>query len=120
MQFRIGQMVAKCPHCGGAEFKLPANERSGPHMNYLCASCGWPVQYAKLIAQIGREAQRHRRERLSSTGSLHVREVRTAPNSLLVKPVHGVADRDAEVSAAVAGGNFAAVSSVGVQSSRKK
>jgi len=68
MQFRIGQMVAKCPHCGGAEFKIPANERSGPHMNYICAGCGRPVQYAKLISQIGREAQRQRHERLSSTG----------------------------------------------------
>jgi len=68
MQFRIGQITAKCPHCEGVEFTLPPDERSGPHMSYLCAGCGRPVQYSKLIAQIGREAQRHRRERLSSTG----------------------------------------------------
>src|SRR5689334_22796591 len=88
MEFRVGRITAKCPSCGGTQFKLPADERSGPRMNYLCADCGRPVQYAKLVAQIGREAQRQRHERLSSTGPLNLREPRPAPNSLLVKPVH--------------------------------
>jgi len=68
MQFRIGQISAKCPHCEGLEFTIPPDERSGPHMSYLCAGCGRPVQYAKLVAQIGREAQRQRQQRLGSTG----------------------------------------------------
>jgi len=68
MEFRIGRIVAKCPHCGGTQFKIPTGERSGPHMNYLCAECGRPTPYAGLVAQIGHEAQRKRHERRSSTG----------------------------------------------------
>jgi len=48
MQFRVGQITAKCPHCEGVEFSIPADERSGPHMSYLCNGCKRPVQYAKL------------------------------------------------------------------------
>ena len=64
MEFRIGRIVAKC-RCGGTEFKIPVDENSGPYMNYYCSSCGNPSQYSKLVTQIGREALRQRRERLS-------------------------------------------------------
>src|SRR6267378_3080371 len=96
MEFRVGRIVAKCPHCGGTQFKIPADARFGPRMSYLCADCTKATAYAKLVEQIGREAQRQRAERLSSTGSLHLHEPRAAPNSLLVKPVHGVADHGAD------------------------
>ena len=68
MQFRVGQIVAKCS-CGSTEFKIPANERVGPRMNYECAECGHVTQYAKLVEQIGREASRQRKERLASPPS---------------------------------------------------
>lgn len=66
MEFRVGHITAKCPHCGGMDFRQPDNEYSGPQMNYVCAKCGQSTRYAKLIAQIGREAMRQRRERLAT------------------------------------------------------
>ena len=68
MQFRVGQIVAKCS-CGSTDFKIPAEEQSGPHMNYMCADCGHITQYSKLVAQIGREASRQRKDRLGTPSS---------------------------------------------------
>jgi len=68
MQFRVGQIVAKCS-CGSTDFKIPAEEQSGPHMNYMCADCGHITQYSKLVAQIGREASRQRKDRLATPSS---------------------------------------------------
>jgi hypothetical protein len=65
MQFRIGQISAKCPGCGGTQFNIPQDERSGPRMNYYCATCGQACQYSKLVMQIGREALKQRKARLS-------------------------------------------------------
>lgn len=66
MEFRVGQIVAKCPGCGGTDFKPPEDEQSGPRMDYYCVGCGRASMYAKLVAQIGRESLRKRRERLTS------------------------------------------------------
>lgn len=68
MQFRVGQIVAKCS-CGGTEFRIPAEQQVGPHMNYACVGCGHVTQYSKLVAQIGREASRQRKERLAPHAS---------------------------------------------------
>jgi hypothetical protein len=65
MQFRVGQIIAKCPGCNGTRFKIPADEHSGPRMSYVCADCGKASEYSKLIMQIGRAALQQRRERLS-------------------------------------------------------
>jgi hypothetical protein len=65
MEFRVGDILAKCPGCGGTDFKPPETEHSGPHMGYFCASCGSATIYAKLITQIGRETLRRKKERLS-------------------------------------------------------
>jgi len=62
MQFRVGQIVAKCS-CGSTDFKIPAEEQSGPHMNYMCSQCGHITPYSKLVAQIGRAASRQRPRR---------------------------------------------------------
>ena len=64
MQFRVGDIIAKCPGCAGTDFKVPAEEHSGPRMNYLCAGCGSASMYSQLIGQIGREALRRKHERL--------------------------------------------------------
>ena len=69
MEFRIGQISARCPGCGGTRFKIPEDEQSGPRMNYFCAACGRASEYAKLVSQIGREARRQRKERLAGTKS---------------------------------------------------
>ena len=73
MEFRIGQISAKCPKCGATQFKIPREEHSGPRMNYLCAVCGQASQYAKLIMQIGREVLQQRKTRLSGERSDRVR-----------------------------------------------
>ena len=73
MEFRVGQINARCPGCGGTQFKIPEDEHSGPRMNYLCAACGKTVEYAKLIMQIGREALRKRKTRLSGERADRVR-----------------------------------------------
>jgi transposase-like protein len=65
MEFRVGQIIAKCPGCGGTRFKIPENEHSGPRMSYVCADCGKASEYSKLVTQIGREALRQRKTRLS-------------------------------------------------------
>jgi DNA-directed RNA polymerase subunit RPC12/RpoP len=65
MQFRIGQISAKCAGCGGSQFKIAGAEHTGPRMNYLCAQCGKLTQYAKLVTQIGREALKQRKARLA-------------------------------------------------------
>jgi DNA-directed RNA polymerase subunit RPC12/RpoP len=73
MEFRVGQINAKCPGCGGTQFKIPEDEHSGPRMNYVCAACGKTEEYAKLIMQIGREAQKQRKTRLSGERADRVR-----------------------------------------------
>jgi hypothetical protein len=65
MEFRVGQIIAKCPGCNGTRFKIPAEEHSGPRMSYVCADCSKATEYSKLVMQIGREALRQRKTRLS-------------------------------------------------------
>ena len=65
MEFRVGDIVAHCPKCGGLQFNLPEEEHSGPYMNYYCAGCGATTMYTMLMAQIGRETLRRKKERLS-------------------------------------------------------
>jgi predicted nucleic-acid-binding Zn-ribbon protein len=65
MEFRVGQISAKCPKCGATQFQIPREEHSGPRMNYVCVACGQASQYSKLISQIGRLALQKRKERLS-------------------------------------------------------
>jgi tRNA(Ile2) C34 agmatinyltransferase TiaS len=65
MEFRVGDIVAKCPECGGTQFKVPPMEHSGPRMNYHCAKCGSASMYAELMGQIGREALKRKHARLS-------------------------------------------------------
>ena len=83
MQFRVGQISAKCPKCGASQFKIPDAEHSGPRMNYVCAECGQQSQYAKLIHQIGRQVMQQRKQRLSGE-----RAERSAPALTRTSPGH--------------------------------
>jgi hypothetical protein len=65
MEFRVGNIRAKCPGCEGTDFVPPPAERSGPFMKYACAGCGGSWTYARLIGQIGRETVRRKNERLA-------------------------------------------------------
>lgn len=55
MEFRVDDITAKCPGCGGSQFETPDEEQSGPYMNYWCALCGNASRYFELMTQIGRE-----------------------------------------------------------------
>ena len=68
MEFRVGDIIAKCSGCGGILFEpLYRNASSGPHSDFCCASCKTQTSYSELIRRIGKEAARRSRERL--TGS---------------------------------------------------
>ena len=73
MEFRVGQISAKCPKCGATKFKIPREEHSGPRMNYECTVCGQPTQYARLITQIGKASLEKRKSRLSGERADRVR-----------------------------------------------
>ncbi len=68
MEFRVGDIIAKCSGCGGTLFEpLHRNASSGPHSDFCCASCKRQTSYSELIRQIGKESARRSKERL--TGS---------------------------------------------------
>ena len=73
MEFRVGQISAKCPKCGATQFKIPVEEHSGPRMSYQCAGCGHATEYAKLVKQIGRQVIAQRNVRLSGERADRVR-----------------------------------------------
>ena len=63
MEFRVGQIKAKCPACGGTDFHKPDDSYSGPQVNYACTRCRSVASYSRLIAQIGKESMRLKKER---------------------------------------------------------
>jgi transposase-like protein len=65
MEFRVGDIKAKCAKCESTQFKTPDEEESGPHAKYYCAKCNTTTTYAELMSQIGREALRRRREKIA-------------------------------------------------------
>lgn len=68
MEFRVGDIIAKCAGCGGTLFEpLHRNASSSPHSDFCCASCKTQTSYSELIRQIGKETARRSKERL--TGS---------------------------------------------------
>jgi transposase-like protein len=56
MQFRIGNISAKCSSCDSTQFKADPEDHSGPLARFYCAVCGTTMQYAQLITQIGKLA----------------------------------------------------------------
>ena len=66
MEFRVGQIKAKCPSCGGTDFSQPNGDPSGPQVNYACTRCRSVSSYSKLIAQIGKESMRQKKDRAAA------------------------------------------------------
>ena len=67
MQFKVGNVSAKCAKCGGAEFQqLDRRTSARPQSNFSCAGCGVRTSYSELIMQIGRESARRTKARLSA------------------------------------------------------
>jgi hypothetical protein len=68
MEFRVGDIIAKCSGCGGTVFEpLHRNASSGPHSDFCCASCRAQTSYSVLIRQIGKETALRSKERLSGS-----------------------------------------------------
>jgi hypothetical protein len=63
MEFRVGQIKAKCPACDGTDFIRPDDQYTGPQVNYACTRCRSVTSYSRLISQIGKETMRLRKER---------------------------------------------------------
>ena len=63
MEFRVGQIKAKCPACECTDFNRPDDKYAGPQVNYACTRCRSVTSYSRLIAQIGKETMRLRKER---------------------------------------------------------
>ena len=75
MEFRVGQIKAKCPACGSTDFHKPDDKYSGPQVNYACTRCRSVTSYSRLIAQIGKESMRLRKERQAEpTGPVQKRQ----------------------------------------------
>ena len=55
MQFRIGNVSAKCSSCDSTQFRADPEDHSGPLARFYCAVCGTAMHYAGLIAQIGKQ-----------------------------------------------------------------
>jgi hypothetical protein len=69
MEFRVGQIKAKCPACGGTDFHKPDDKYNGPQVNYACTRCRSVASYSRLIAQIGKESMRLRNERKTESAA---------------------------------------------------
>ena len=76
MEFRVGQIHAKCPACGGKDFRQPETDFSGPQVNYSCTRCRAVSPYSKLMAQIGKEAMRLRKERSEQAAEKRMQQPR--------------------------------------------
>ena len=67
MQFKVGNITAKCAKCGGAEFEQADRRAPGrPQSSFSCAQCSARTNYSELIMQIGKVSARRTKERLSA------------------------------------------------------
>jgi transposase-like protein len=62
MEFRIGEITAKCPACTGVEFEASRLYYHGPQAEFRCIECGRTSLYCQLIVQIGDEALKRAKE----------------------------------------------------------
>lgn len=78
MEFRVGQVHAKCPACGGKDFRQPESDFSGPQVNYACTRCRAVSTYSKLVAQIGRETSKLRKEKAADAAEKRTQPIRVS------------------------------------------
>jgi len=79
MEFRVGQIKAKCPACGGTDFSRPDDKYAGPQVNYACTRCRSVASYSRLISQIGKETMRLRKERSEAEAAAPAVQKRQQP-----------------------------------------
>jgi hypothetical protein len=65
MEFRVGQVTARCPGCEATVFE-EARQGQSFQSRYRCSACNTEVTYAELIVQIGKLSAARSRVRLAS------------------------------------------------------
>src|ERR1051326_2664880 len=65
MEFRVGQITARCVRCEGTVFDEQRREGRRGQTMFCCAGCKAVMSYSDVIAQIGQQASSRSRERLA-------------------------------------------------------
>jgi len=60
MEFKVGQITARCAKCQGSVFEEQGRDSQRGQTKFSCAACGSEVTYSELIMQIGRQSSRAR------------------------------------------------------------
>jgi len=69
MEFKVGQITARCARCQGSVFEEQGRDGQRRQTKYSCAGCGAEVSYSELIMQIGRQSATRARQRLAPAKS---------------------------------------------------
>jgi len=60
MEFKVGQITARCARCQGSVFEEQGRDAQRGQSKFSCAACGHEVSYSELILQIGRQSRGRR------------------------------------------------------------
>ena len=60
MEFKVGQITARCTTCTGTVFEEQRPESGRMHSRFRCVRCGAETRYSDLIMQIGASSRRNR------------------------------------------------------------
>jgi NAD-dependent SIR2 family protein deacetylase len=63
MEFRVGQITARCEKCEGTVFEEQGRDSQRGQTRFSCARCGSEASYSELILQIGRQSASRSRQR---------------------------------------------------------
>jgi DNA-directed RNA polymerase subunit RPC12/RpoP len=86
MEFRVGQVTARCPSCEATVFDEGRNGQSF-QSKYRCARCETEVTYSELIVQIGKLSAARSRLRLASVRAQGAR----SPDAVVATVTHPAA-----------------------------
>lgn len=64
MEFKVGQITARCAKCQGSVFEEQGRDSLRGQTKFSCAACGSEVSYSELILQIGRQSASRSRPRV--------------------------------------------------------
>lgn len=67
MEFKVGQITARCVKCQGSVFEEQGRDSQRGQTKFSCAACGSEASYSDLIMQIGRQSAGRSRQRPAST-----------------------------------------------------
>lgn len=67
MEFKVGQITARCAKCQGSVFEEQGRDGQRGQTKFSCAACGSEATYSELIMQIGRQSLGRARRQPSPT-----------------------------------------------------